>query len=84
MELTAEQIQQNWIDLEETIKTFIEEPRRSQLLDFYSQYSDRIMMMLLQLNVQRNYSLVRISILMQEDNGMKNLTVSSYSHSKIR
>ena len=45
MELTAEQIQQNWIDLEETIKTFIEEPRRSQLLDFYSQYSDRIMMM---------------------------------------
>jgi hypothetical protein len=45
MEFTAEQIQQNWIDLEETIKTFIEEPRRSQLLDFYSQYSDRIMVM---------------------------------------
>jgi len=45
MNLTAEQIQQNWIDLEETIKVFIEEPRRSQLLDFYSKYSDRIMMM---------------------------------------
>ena len=45
MNLTAEQIQQNWIDLEETIKVFIEEPRRSQLLDFYSKYSDRIIMM---------------------------------------
>jgi len=45
MNLTAEQIQQNWIDLEETIKVFIEEPRRSQLLDFYSKYSDRIMLM---------------------------------------
>jgi hypothetical protein len=45
MKLTAEQIQQNWIDLEETIKSYISEPRRSQLLDFYSQYSERIMMM---------------------------------------
>ena len=43
--LTAEQIQQNWIDLEETIKSYIDEPRRSQLLDFYSQYQERIMMM---------------------------------------
>jgi hypothetical protein len=45
MKLTAEQIQQNWIDLEETIKSYISEPRRSQLLDFYSRYSERIMMM---------------------------------------
>jgi hypothetical protein len=45
MKLTAEQIQNNWMDLEETIKTFISEPRRSQLLDFYSKYSERIMMM---------------------------------------
>lgn len=45
MSLTAEQIQQNWIDLEETIKSFISEPRRSQLLDFYSNYSDRLMLM---------------------------------------
>ena len=45
MKLTAEEIQNNWIDLEETIKVYISEPRRSQLLDFYSQYSDRIMMM---------------------------------------
>lgn len=45
MTLTAEQIQNNWTDLEETIKSYISEPRRSQLLDFYSQYSERIMMM---------------------------------------
>jgi len=45
MILTAEQIQNNWVDLEETIKVYISEPRRSQLLDFYSTYSERIMMM---------------------------------------
>jgi len=45
MKLTAEQIQQNWIDLEETIKAYISEPRRSQLLDFYSNYSERLMLM---------------------------------------
>jgi hypothetical protein len=45
MNLTAEQIQQNWTDLEETIKSYISEPRRSQLLDFYSKYSERIMLM---------------------------------------
>ena len=45
MILTAEQIQQNWMDLEETIKVFINEPRRSQLLDLYSRHSERIMMM---------------------------------------
>jgi hypothetical protein len=45
MILTAEKIQQNWIDLEEVIKVYIDEPRRSQLLDFYSTYSERIMMM---------------------------------------
>jgi len=45
MKLTAEQIQQNWVDFEETIKTYISEPRRSQLLDFYSKYSERVMMM---------------------------------------
>jgi hypothetical protein len=45
MQLTAEQIHQNWIDLEETIKVFIEEPRRSKLLDFYQKYSDRLVLM---------------------------------------
>jgi hypothetical protein len=43
--LTAEQIQQNWIDLEETIKVYIDEPRRSKLLDFYNTYAERIMFM---------------------------------------
>ena len=38
MSLTAEQIQHNWVDLEETIKSYISEPRCSQLLDFYSKY----------------------------------------------
>ena len=45
MELTAEQIQQNWTDLEETIKLYISEPRRSKLLTFYSKYSERLIMM---------------------------------------
>ena len=45
MNITAEKIQQNWIDLENIIKTHIDEPRRSQLLEFYSKYSERIMMM---------------------------------------
>jgi len=45
MKLTAEQIQQNWIDFEDTIKLYISEPRRSQVLDFYSKYSERIMLM---------------------------------------
>lgn len=45
MSLTAEQIQHNWIDFEETIKTFIEEPRRSKLLDFYQKHEERISMM---------------------------------------
>jgi hypothetical protein len=45
MKFTAEDIQHNWIDLEETIKTFINEPRCSQLLDFYDKYSDRLMLM---------------------------------------
>jgi hypothetical protein len=45
MELTAEKIQQNWSSLEEVIKTHIEEPRRTELLNFYSKYSERIAMM---------------------------------------
>ena len=45
MSLTAEQIQNNWIDLEETIKSYISEPCCSQLLDFYSKYSERLMLM---------------------------------------
>jgi hypothetical protein len=45
IKLTAEQIRNNWIDLEETIKVYISEPRRSQLLDFYNKYQERIIMM---------------------------------------
>jgi len=45
MNISAEQIQHNWIDLEETIKSYISEPRRSQLLDFYNKYSERLILM---------------------------------------
>ena len=45
MQLNAQEIQNNWIDLEETIKAYISEPRRSQLLDFYHKYQERIIMM---------------------------------------
>lgn len=45
MKLSAEQIQQNWITFEEKIKAHISEPRCSQLLEFYSKYSERIMLM---------------------------------------
>lgn len=45
MKLTAEQIQQNWIEFENIIKTYISEPRRSQLLKFYSKFSERIILM---------------------------------------
>jgi hypothetical protein len=45
MQLNAQEIQNNWIDLEETIKAYISEPRRSQLLDFYQKYQERIIMM---------------------------------------
>jgi hypothetical protein len=45
MKLTAEEIQQNWQNLESLIQSYISEPRCSQLLDFYSKYADRIMLM---------------------------------------
>jgi hypothetical protein len=45
MKLTAEQIQQNWTDLEETITNYISEPRKSALLDFYDKFQERIMLM---------------------------------------
>ncbi len=45
MKLSAEQIQQNWIIFEEIIKTHISEPRCSKLLEFYSKYSERIILM---------------------------------------
>jgi hypothetical protein len=45
MKLTAEQIQDNWSKLMSRIEAYISEPRRSQLLNFYSKYSERIMLM---------------------------------------
>jgi hypothetical protein len=45
MNLNAEQIQYNWGVLEEYIKTYISQPRQSQLLEFYNKYQERIMLM---------------------------------------
>jgi hypothetical protein len=45
MSLTAEQIQDNWNILMSRIEAYISEPRRSQLLEFYSKHSERIMLM---------------------------------------
>lgn len=45
MKLTAEQILENWNKLMSRIDTYISEPRRTQLKEFYEQYSERIMMM---------------------------------------
>jgi len=45
MKLTAEQIAENWDKLMSRIDAYIAEPRRSQLLDFYSKYSERIALM---------------------------------------
>jgi len=45
MKLTPEQIQDNWKTLQKYIRTFISEPRKTQLLDFYEQYSERLMLL---------------------------------------
>jgi hypothetical protein len=45
MNLTAEQIQANWDDLMEYINEFISSPRKEKLLEFYNQYSDRLILM---------------------------------------
>ena len=43
--LPAEQIQDNWSILMSKIDTYIAEPRRTRLKDFYSKYAERIMLM---------------------------------------
>jgi len=43
--LTPEQMSQNWDILMSRIDTYIEEPRCSQLKEFYSKFSERIIMM---------------------------------------
>jgi hypothetical protein len=45
MNLTAEQIQENWDDLMSYINEYISSPRKEKLLEFYDQYSDRLMLM---------------------------------------
>ena len=45
MNLTAEQIQENWVELMEYINEYISEPRKEKLLEFYSTYSERLMLM---------------------------------------
>ena len=41
--LTAEQIQENWTKLIDTIKGFISEDRQENLLKFYDDFQDRMM-----------------------------------------
>jgi hypothetical protein len=45
MNLTAEQIQENWGQLMEYINEYISEPRKEKLLEFYSTYQERIALM---------------------------------------
>jgi hypothetical protein len=45
MNLTAEQIQDNWNELMQVIETNISSPRKEKLLEFYEQYTDRLMLM---------------------------------------
>ena len=45
MELTAQQITDNWNTFLSHIETCISEPRRTQLLDFYKQYEERFAFM---------------------------------------
>ena len=45
LKLTAQQISQNWDTLMSRIDSYIAEPRRTQLKDFYSKFQERIIMM---------------------------------------
>jgi hypothetical protein len=45
MNLTPEQIQGNWIELMDYIEKYISEPRKENILAFYDQYSERLMLM---------------------------------------
>ena len=45
MNLTAEQIQNNWMRLMGFIEDHIEEPRKTKLMEFYEKYSERLMLM---------------------------------------
>jgi len=45
MNLTAEQIQQNWVKFLGFIEDHISEPRKTKLLEFYKKYEDRLVLM---------------------------------------
>jgi hypothetical protein len=45
MNLKPEQIQENWGELMNYIEMYISEPRREKILEFYEQYSERLMLM---------------------------------------
>jgi len=45
MNLTAEQIQMNWVEFMSNIDTYISSPRKEQLTKFYEKYAERIMLM---------------------------------------
>ena len=45
MNLTAEQIQENWDELMGYINEYISEPRKEKLLAFYEKYADRLILM---------------------------------------
>lgn len=45
MNLSAEQIQENWDKLISLIDQYISEPRKAKLIAFYKQYEDRLIMM---------------------------------------
>ena len=45
MKLSAEQIQNNWVDFMSNIDTYISSPRKEQLTKFYETYAERIMLM---------------------------------------
>ena len=45
MNLTAEQIQDNWSELMSYIEDYISSPRKEQLIDFYNKFQERIILM---------------------------------------
>ena len=45
MSLTAEQIQSNWDKFIGYINTYISDPRREKLIDFYTKHEDEVAMM---------------------------------------
>jgi len=45
MQLTAEQIQSNWVEFIGYIEDHIQSPRKEKLIEFYKKYEDRIILM---------------------------------------